>query len=64
MSVWSALLAGLGIALFLEGLPYFVSPPAMRRWLAAVAETSDAAMRAVGFTAMAAGLLLAWIATR
>ena len=64
MSVGSTLLAGLGIALFLEGLPYFVSPPVMRRYLVTMATLGDGTLRATGLLSMACGLLVAWLATR
>ena len=64
MSVGSTLLAGLGIALFLEGLPYFVSPPLMRRYLATMTTVGDGTLRAAGLLSMAGGLFVAWLATR
>lgn len=58
------LLLALGAALFLEGLPYFVSPAAVRRYLDWIARMSDPALRVMGFVMMTVGLLLAWAATR
>lgn len=50
--------------MFLEGLPYFVSPAAVRRYLTVIAEMSDAGLRLAGLTLMTAGLLVAYFATR
>ena len=47
MEVWTLFFAGLGLAMFIEGMPYFVSPRSMRRFLAMVQETSDGALRTV-----------------
>lgn len=50
--------------MFLEGLPYFVSPSAVRGYLAAIAEMSDAGLRLAGLTLVTAGLLVVYFATR
>jgi uncharacterized protein YjeT (DUF2065 family) len=57
-------LAALGCALVLEGLPYFVTPAGARRAMRALAEQRDAVLRAVGLVLMASGLLLVWLAVR
>jgi hypothetical protein len=59
---WKLLLSAFGLAVFLEGLPYFVSPPATRRVLDELSRLSDGALRVIGLTLMAGGLLLAWVA--
>jgi uncharacterized protein YjeT (DUF2065 family) len=64
VEVWTLFLAGLGLAMFIEGTPYFVSPRAMRRFLAVVQETSDGAMRAAGIVLMITGLVVVYFATR
>jgi hypothetical protein len=64
VDVGSLLLLALGAALFFEGLPYFVSPQAVRRYLDLVSRMGDGVLRFVGFTMMAVGLALAWAATR
>jgi uncharacterized protein YjeT (DUF2065 family) len=61
---WSLLFLAFGLALFLEGLPYFVSPPGIRRVSEALSRLSDGALRSIGITMMAAGLLVAYLATR
>ena len=47
--------------MFLEGLPYFVSPQAVRRYLQLVSLLSDRALRTAGLTLMIAGLALAYL---
>ncbi|ANM29025.1 hypothetical protein ABI59_04590 [Acidobacteria bacterium Mor1] len=62
MSTWTLLLAALGLAMFLEGLPYFVSPAGVRRYLEEISGFRDAALRLMGLTLMAGGLGLAYLA--
>ena len=62
MEFWKLLLSALGLAVFLEGLPYFVSPPAVRRVLAGMSRMSDGALRLTGFTLMVVGLVVAYVA--
>ncbi len=64
VGIGSLLLLALGAALFVEGLPYFVSPPAVRSYLERMARMSDAALRIVGLAMMAGGLAIVWAATR
>ena len=61
MEPWSLLLAAFGLAVFLEGLPYFISPSAVRRFLGQLSRMSDGALRLMGFTLMVVGLLLAYL---
>jgi uncharacterized protein YjeT (DUF2065 family) len=56
--------AGLGLAMFIEGLPYFISPPAVRRYLKSIEQMSDVTLRALGFAMMVAGLVVIFLATR
>jgi uncharacterized protein YjeT (DUF2065 family) len=60
MNVLDLLLPALGIALFLEGLPWFISPSGTRRTVEQMAAMGEAPLRAVGLFLMAGGLLLAW----
>ena len=64
MSFWSLLFVGLGVAMFLEGLPYLVSPGAVRNYMRTMSEMGDTGMRVTGFALIAAGLAVAWFATR
>ncbi len=61
MNVWPLILAALGLAVFLEGLPIFVAPSATRRALYAAAQTSDRALRALGLALIIAGSLVTWV---
>ncbi len=63
MSTYLAwILAGLGLALFIEGTPYFLFPTKMRSWLITIArQTSDRQLRHVGLGAVVLGLILVWL---
>lgn len=61
VSPWSVFVVALGVAMFLEGLPWFVSPSAMRRFLQHLSGYTDAALRAIGVTLMSIGLALAYL---
>ena len=56
------LLAALGLAMFLEGLPYFISPAGVRRYLEQVSSFGDGSLRLIGLVLMASGLGVAWLA--
>ena len=58
---WSLLFSALGLAVFLEGLPYFVSPAGTRRALEQMGKLGDGAMRLVGLVLMVLGLLVAYV---
>ena len=60
VSTWTLFFAALGLAVFLEGLPYFISPAAVRRYMERLANLSDAALRALGLVMIAAGLAVAY----
>ena len=64
VEITNLLLPALGLAMFLEGLPYFIAPSALRSYLRQLEKMSDGALRVMGFTLMAAGLLLAYVTTR
>jgi uncharacterized protein YjeT (DUF2065 family) len=55
---WSDLFAGFAFYLILEGLLPFASPSSWRRGLAAMAELSDAQLRAFGLAVVVVGLVL------
>jgi len=55
------LFAALGLAIFLEGLPYFVSPPATRRTMEQMVRLSDGTLRAIGLGLMVVGLVVAYV---
>lgn len=54
--MWQALLTAVALVLVLEGLPYFVSPAAMRRALAYLFTLPDAVLRGMGLTLMVLGV--------
>ena len=60
MDSWGLLFSALGLAIFLEGLPYFVSPAGVRRAVELLARSSDGALRAIGLALMVAGLLITY----
>ncbi len=62
MGALKLFLVGLGIAMVLEGLPYFVSPGAVRGYLRQIGALSNAALRLLGLALCVAGLVLAWLA--
>ena len=64
MKLLSLLFAAFGVAVFIEGLPYFISPTVVRRYMAMVGAMSDAALRGTGMLMMIVGLLLFYFATR
>ncbi len=47
--------------MFLEGLPYFISPLGVRHYLRKLESMSDGALRAMGLLMMIAGLLVAYL---
>lgn len=51
----------LGLVLVVEGIPYFAFPHKMKRWMLRVQDIPNPQLRLMGFIAMAAGLLLAYL---
>ena len=56
------LLRAVGLALVFEGLVWALTPGGMRRAMRRLLREPDAALRAAGLAAMAAGLFLVWLA--
>lgn len=50
--------------MFLEGLPYFISPSALRSYMRQIELLSDVTLRAIGFVLMIGGLALMYVSTR
>lgn len=50
----------LGLVLFVEGLPYVISPGKMKKWMLTLQEIPDSKLRAMGLLAMALGLLISY----
>jgi uncharacterized protein YjeT (DUF2065 family) len=61
VSPWTILLVALGVALFVEGLPWFVSPAATRGVFLRLASLPDGLLRTLGVTMMSLGLALAYL---
>ena len=61
---WTLFFAALGVAMFLEGLPYLASPSTVRRFFTFLLQTQDSTLRIIGVVLMSAGLLVAYLATR
>lgn len=55
-------MAALGIAMVMEGLPYFITPSGARKTIRQLAELGNPALRLLGLLLMAGGLLVAWLA--
>ena len=64
MGIWTLVFLALGMAMFLEGLPYFVSPGSVRRYMQVLTGMSNRGLRLMGLSLMVAGLVLAYLATR
>jgi uncharacterized protein YjeT (DUF2065 family) len=62
MIAWNDLLTALGLLLVLEGVMPFLNPSALRRALQAMLLLDDRQFRAAGLAAMAAGLLVLYLA--
>lgn len=55
------LLCLLGLVLVVEGVPYFAFPEKMKRWMLRIQELPNAQLRTMGFLAMCAGLIIAYL---
>ena len=60
--MWNDLWAALALMLVIEGIVPFLSPDALRRMLASVAQMDDRSVRIAGLISMMSGLaLLYWV---
>jgi len=57
-------LSVLALVFVIEGLPYFLSPGGIKKWLEIIREMSDSAVRGIGFFFILTGLSLLYIALR
>jgi uncharacterized protein YjeT (DUF2065 family) len=64
VSKLSLFFAALGLAMFLEGLPYLISPAGVRRYLQAIQTMRDGSLRAMGLALIVLGLLVTFFSTR
>lgn len=51
----------IGLVLLLEGIPYFVFPEKMKKWMRKIQELPDSQLRVMGFVAMCAGLIMVYL---
>ena len=54
-------LCALGLLLIFEGMPYFLSPANMKKFLAQLLELPDNQLHVVGLISMLLGLLLVYL---
>ncbi len=54
-------LTALGLALILEGMPYFLAPGAIKKTLAMIKDQPEKFLRGFGLTAMLAGVALLYL---
>jgi len=59
--VWQELLSAIALVMVLEGLPYFISPSAMRRALAHIFTLPDHVLRGTGLTLMVLGVVMLFL---
>ncbi len=57
-------LSVLALVFIIEGMPYFLSPSGVKKWLAMVQEMPEGMIRAVGFFFMLLGAAILYIALR
>lgn len=57
------ILAVLGMAMFLEGLPYFLFPEKTKKVLAEIQEIPSTYLKGIGFALLAFGLLITFLST-
>lgn len=57
------ILAVVGMAMFLEGLPYFLFPEKTKKVLAEIHEQPSSILRIIGFILLALGLLITFFST-
>ena len=58
------ILWAVGLVLVVEGLTYALVPGQLKRALAGLLEMTNEQLRLAGTLALAAGVLMAWLATR
>jgi hypothetical protein len=62
--VWTILIAGVGVAIALEGAAYALAPGAMKGMIARIGEMSPDQLRLAGLTALCLGVGLVWLVLR
>lgn len=59
---WNIFIAALGLALILEGLPYFLGPDAVKGLISKIRELPSTVLRFLGLASIVSGLLLVALA--
>jgi hypothetical protein len=54
----------IGMVMIIEGVPYFVAPDRMKKWMAQLMQTAPGTLRRFGLIMMVAGLLLVYLGRR
>jgi len=57
-------LTALGLAMVIEGMPYFLFPGGIKRLLATIQEQPESGLRLFGLLAMLAGVALMYLVNR
>jgi uncharacterized protein YjeT (DUF2065 family) len=57
-------LTALGLALIIEGMPYFLAPGALKRTLETIRRQPESSLRLFGLVAMLAGVGLLYLVNR
>ncbi|MDH3972906.1 MAG: DUF2065 domain-containing protein [Deltaproteobacteria bacterium] len=57
-------LSVLALVFVIEGMPYFLAPSGIKKWLEIIREMPDSAIRGIGFLFMLTGLGVLYIALR
>jgi len=57
-------LSVLALVFFIEGIPYFIAPSGIKKWLEMVRQMPNSAIRGIGFFFMITGICLLYIALR
>ena len=53
---WDIFLAALGLAMIIEGLPYFIAPHAIKRTIGRIGEMPGRVLRIIGLLSIVGGL--------
>lgn len=57
-------LSVLGLVFIIEGIPYFISPGGIKKWVAMVLVMPERNVRIIGFTFMLTGLFVLYLGLR
>lgn len=57
-------LSVLALVFVVEGIPYFISPAGIKKWLAKLGEMSNPMLRGMGFLFILLGLAILYLALR